>query len=658
MLRSTWNSLLITFSGTLPLGLLLMPSAVAEIAPTRVVTPPSMNLSANKASTTTPQAPSPDGERAISTGFKTTEIVTLPTYPLMQGNATVPYPDSVLLEIPEVAQAQSPTTEDFVVETVDGASNETPATLEAPDAGVEPEVGNVIETETADTETTNPVLPPSTSVPTANPTVDEAAVNEAADEVTEDTAEAEDASAETVEAEDPEVIRRRETLMEADRLYLQGQFVEAEQLYREAKEPFDNEIRRAERLPEPITDPALLSPGGQVYWRESTTGMDLQLETRTLVPLRLLVEQDPEFIPGHVRLAQVLTEYDRADEASQILERATSLYPNQPDLVRARIAALNQEEQWLEASIAARQFAVLNPNAPETVEFTQLADENLEEFQSDLQRRLRGNAIANILTGAIGFAVTGNPFGPISAVQTTALLLQGESAVGDRIADRAERQLDLMDDEEVLSYVNDLGQRLARVTGRNEFNYEFYVVMEDDLNAFALPGGKVFVNAGAITRTNSEAELAGLLAHEIAHAALSHGFQLVTEGNLTANVTQFLPYGGTLANLIVLNYNRDMERQADLLATRMLVAEGYAADGLRNLMVTLEQQESERNRPAFSWLASHPSPNNRVEYLETLIERNGYNRYSYEGIESHRAIQERVRELLERKDWKELPEDF
>jgi len=72
--------------------------------------------------------------------------------------------------------------------------------------------------------------------------------------------------------------------------------------------------------------------------------------------------------------------------------------------------------------------------------------------------------------------------------------------------------------------MNDLGQKTAHATGRNDFEYEFYVVLDDDLNAFALPGGKVFVNAGAITHTKSEAELAGLLAHELSHAVLSHGF--------------------------------------------------------------------------------------------------------------------------------------
>jgi len=173
--------------------------------------------------------------------------------------------------------------------------------------------------------------------------------------------------------------------------------------------------------------------------------------------------------------------------------------------------------------------------------------------------------------------------------------------------------------------------------------------MDDDINAFALPGGKVFVNAGAIMHTNSEAELAGLLAHELSHAVLSHGFQLATQGNLTANVTQYVPYGGTLANLLVLNYSRDMERQADALGTRILASSGYAADGMRNLMVTLDKEE--RDRAVFAWLSSHPDAKERISNLESLIERNGYNRYAYEGVARHLEIQKRVAQLL--KDYKE-----
>ncbi|MFP4121469.1 MAG: M48 family metalloprotease [Coleofasciculus sp.] len=441
----------------------------------------------------------------------------------------------------------------------------------------------------------------------------------------------------------PEQRERQQKLIEADRLYMSGQFTAAQQLYQEAKASFDTDTQVPEK-PVAIYEPTELSPAGAVYWRQSEEGLEQELETKILIPLQFLVEQQPEFIPGHLRYAQTLQEYDRQEEAIQVLERATTLYPNQPDLIKAKVTALADTKRWLEASLAARQFAMLNFNHPQAEEFEVLADENLERYRSHLRGELRGNAIANVITGALGYIFTGNLFGPISAIETTTLMLRGESAVGESFAGRVQKQLPMVEDEQVLEYVREIGNKLAIVAGRDEFEYEFYVVMDDQLNAFALPGGKIFVNAGAILKTESEAELAGLLAHELAHAVLSHGFQLVTEGNLIANVTQYIPFGRTATNLIVLDYSRDMERQADALGTKILVAGGYAADGLHNLMITLNEEN--RDRPLFAWLSTHPNTEERISNIETLIERNGYNRYTYEGVARHLEIQERVAQLL------------
>jgi predicted Zn-dependent protease len=443
----------------------------------------------------------------------------------------------------------------------------------------------------------------------------------------------------------PEEIARQEKLIAADKLYLAGQIAEAEKMYREVKEPFAQISKPKERKPA-ILDVTQLSPGGKVYWRESEAGIASKLQTRTLVPLELLVKQYPEFIPGHIRFAEVLKQYDRSQQALDILERAASLYPNQPELIKARVTALAEAQKWMEASLAARQFAILNPQNAQAPEFTKLAEDHLKRYRSHIQSEIRGNAIANILTGVVGYAVTGSLFGPFSALDSTILLLRGEESIGESVANQAKQQLKLIEDETVVSYVNEIGQKLANVAGRNEFKYEFFVIPQESLNAFALPGGKIFVNAGAIAKTNSEAELAGLIGHELSHVVLSHGFQLVTQGNLVANVTQYLPFGGIIGQLSSLSYGRDMERQADTLGTRLIVASGYAADGLRNLMVTLEKQQ--KNAPP-RWLSSHPGGNERVRYLEELISNSNYNRYTYEGVGRHAEIQAKVKQLLKEK---------
>jgi predicted Zn-dependent protease len=455
----------------------------------------------------------------------------------------------------------------------------------------------------------------------------------------------------------PEELARRQKLMEGDKLYLAGNLPEAEKMYRLAKAPFTTKLKNQERKAA-IIDPTQLSPAGKVYWREAEAGIATKLQTRTLVPLQLLVEQVPEFIPGHIKYALILKQYNDEKKALAVLDRAATLYPNQPDLIKARVAALAEGQKWIEASLAARQFATLNPNDPQAPEFQKLADDNLKRYKSHIRAQIRGNTIANIITGALGYALTGSLLGPFSALDSTILLLQGEGAVGESVAKQAKKQLKLINDETVLKYVDEIGQKLVKVSGREEFKYEFFVIPLEDLNAFALPGGKIFINAGAIAKANSEAELAGLIGHELSHVVLSHGFQLVTQGNLISNVTQYLPLGGTIGQLFGLSYNRDMERQADTLGTRLIATSGYAADGLRNLMATLQKQQ--KNAPP-TWLSSHPGGGERVSYLESLISDTGYNRYAYEGVARHQEIKERVKQLLkekkEREEQKKKPND-
>ena len=503
--------------------------------------------------------------------------------------------------------------------------------------------GTAVETSGESSET--PVIPNTTPNSTPSAPIAEETPTPTQTESSEDKSSTEE-SADAQEPElSPEELARQEKLIQADQLFMSGQLAAAQKLYRAAKEPFPaSEPAEETAQPEPIYDAAQLPPAGAVYWRMSGEGLEQKLKTKIFVPLESLVERFPQFIPGHLRYAQALKEYELSEKALQVLERASSLYPREPELLKATIAAMGEQKKWLEASLTARQFALLYPDHPQSSEFSQLADENLERYRNYMRRELRGNAIANAITGALGLVLTGNLFGPISAIDSTVMLLRGESAVGESVANQAKRQLPLMEDEEVLNYVREVGNKLALVAGRKDFEYEFHVVMDDRLNAFALPGGKVFVNAGTILKTRSEAELAGLLAHELAHAVLSHGFVLVTQGNLIANITQYIPLGGTAANLIVLDYSRDMERQADALGTRILAASGYAADGLHNLMVTLEKEE--RDRPLFAWLSTHPDTRERTRNIETLIQRNGYNRYTYEGVSRHVEVQKRVAQLL------------
>ncbi|MDJ0658318.1 MAG: M48 family metallopeptidase [Crocosphaera sp.] len=438
------------------------------------------------------------------------------------------------------------------------------------------------------------------------------------------------------------------TLAKADHFYNCGETLLAERFYREVKEPFGNEEElNREILAQAVYDPEYLLPGGAVYWRlyqESLNESEVY-KSKRIAPLQLLSQDYPEFIPGHLKYAEILRTEDRQEEALKVLKEAVTLYPNEAPLVKAKIEADEQAENWLAASLTARQFAVFNQDHFLRDEFKELADKNLDRYQGDLQEQMTWNVVGNAIMGGIGAALMGNVFAPLSTLQTSYLLLQGESAIGESYADGFKNRLTLVEDPEVTGYIDEIGQKLAKVAGRDEFEYEFYVVMDKNINAFALPGGKIFVNAGAIAKTASEAEIAGLLAHELAHSVLSHGFQQMTQGALTSSVIDYIPYvGGIASNLAILSYSRGMEEQADLFGTRLLAATGYAADGVRNLMVVMDD-EHKHSPPA--WLSTHPNTSDRVKYIEAEIVRNNFNRFAYEGVERHQQIRQKVVQLLE-----------
>jgi predicted Zn-dependent protease len=436
--------------------------------------------------------------------------------------------------------------------------------------------------------------------------------------------------------------KQQRILMTADEYYLAGDRDTAEALYRQVKNDVwfvDPDNLR----PAPIFTAEELPPAAVVYWREAQAGFELGLPLRTQVPLGLLVEEYPQFIPAQVFYADYLVKNERAEEASAVLEQALMIYPNQPDLLKAQVETQMALEQWVEAAITARQFVLLNPEHPETAAMATLSQENLDRFRAEMNANLTNNLIDNIVTGAAGLLLTGGLIGPYTALDSTLILMQGESAVGASVAEQAKAQLPMLTDPEVVAYVDEIGQQLAHLAGRDEFTYEFYVVDDLALNAFALPGGKVFINSGAILKTQSEAELAGLLAHELSHAVLSHGFQMATNGNLINSIAGIIPVpevGGIAAGLAVTNYSRQMERQADILGTQMLSAAGYAADGLHNLMITLQAEVGDRG--GIQWFSTHPAPTERVDYLKQIVEVGGFNRYAYEGIAPHLTIQAEV----------------
>ncbi len=448
-------------------------------------------------------------------------------------------------------------------------------------------------------------------------------------------------------AEQAEDAARLAKLIEGDRLFKAGKPTEAAVLYKAAKTPF-TQAQPEPPVPTAITDPQQLSPAGQVYWREASEGFAKQMESRSIVASDLLYKEAPNFLPGQILRAQILDRSGKPEEALQQLETLAVQYPNNADVQKTHILQLAKAERYLDASIAARQFALLKADTSQAPEFTELADTNLAQYRKALRAKINNAVIGNVITGTLGIVLTGGLLGPLTAAQSSLSLIRGESALGKGIAEQIKKQAPMSKDEELNGYVNEIGMKLAKIAGRKDFEYEFNVILDENINAFALPGGKIFINAGAIAKTDSEAELAGLIGHEISHAALTHGFQLMAQGNLIASILGNIPYAGGLAtDIVAFNYSRDMERQADDFGTRILVGGGYAADGLRSLMLKLQQEElkRQRSRPP-EWASTHPGSEERVKNIETLITRFGFDRYTYEGADRHAPLKQKAIALL------------
>ena len=205
--------------------------------------------------------------------------------------------------------------------------------------------------------------------------------------------------------------------------------------------------------------------------------------------------------------------------------------------------------------------------------------------------------------------------------------------MGLQAASEVRQQLPLMKDDAVRSYVERLGTRLTAVVPpelqHSEFKYTFEAVNVREINAFALPGGPMFVNRGMIEAANTEGEVVGVMAHEVSHVLLRHGtaqaskasrYQIgaaigaiagaVIGGRTGGVVSQATQFGfGTM----FLKYGREYEKQADILGAQLMTRAGYDAKEMANMFRTI-QKTGGSNGP--EWMSDHPDPGNRSAYIE------------------------------------------
>lgn len=210
--------------------------------------------------------------------------------------------------------------------------------------------------------------------------------------------------------------------------------------------------------------------------------------------------------------------------------------------------------------------------------------------------------------------------------------------MGRKAAAQVRQQLPILKDEVATSYVQAIGRRLVAVIPPElqhpEFRYSFEVVNVRDLNAFALPGGPMFINRGMLAAARNEGEIAGVMAHELSHVVLRHG---------TAQASKATPYevgelageilgsvvGGRVGGLIVqgtrfgistafMRFSRKFEKQADIEGSHLMARADYDPRDMANMFKTLEEQGG----PGVpEWLSDHPNPGDRYTYISAEARR-------------------------------------
>ena len=212
--------------------------------------------------------------------------------------------------------------------------------------------------------------------------------------------------------------------------------------------------------------------------------------------------------------------------------------------------------------------------------------------------------------------------------------------IGREGAAEVRKEYPIIQDEKVATYLKTLGDRLVAAAPaelkKPVYEYSFTPVNLKEINAFALPGGPMFVHRGMFDAAASEAEVVGVMAHELSHVLLRHGTANATKasnpwlqiGQIAGQVGGAMvggAAGGAIAQgaemglgSMLLRYSRDFEKQADLLGVQIMAKAGYDPRALGRMFATIEKESGGASGP--QWMSSHPNPGNRTVYINKEAE--------------------------------------
>lgn len=228
--------------------------------------------------------------------------------------------------------------------------------------------------------------------------------------------------------------------------------------------------------------------------------------------------------------------------------------------------------------------------------------------------------------------------GSLAAIAACDVSKDEEVAIGAETSQRIQTQLPVVNDPYITSYINELGDTIASRTSRADLDWHFFIINSHQVNAFALPGGFIYVNRGLIEATERVDQLAGVLGHEIGHVIQRHSVEQMQNQQKIGAVAEIActltdlcqsPLGQAAINIggtaVIARYSRADELEADSEAVANVLKVNIDPEGIPSLFEVLMQQRQREPTVVEGWFSTHPLEESRIEHSRQLIERAGAN---------------------------------
>ena len=251
-----------------------------------------------------------------------------------------------------------------------------------------------------------------------------------------------------------------------------------------------------------------------------------------------------------------------------------------------------------------------------------------------MNRRVLALPISSLaLAGVLTLAPSGCARNPVTGKNEISLVSESqEIQMGKEAAQQVEQSIGFYKDPAVQAYVSGIGMKMAKASERPDLPWEFHVVNDASVNAFALPGGFIYVTRGLMTAINDEAELATVVGHEIGHVTNRHSVQqmskqqlaqigLVAGSILSSDIAKVAGLASQGLSILFLKYSRDAENQADKAGFRYALNQNYNVGEMANVFQTLDRMSQVSGGGKLpEWLSTHPDPGTRVQNTEQRLD--------------------------------------